>query len=391
MKRAPLRLAPPVRATPESRLGAVVTAALALPGVHVGVAHAGGAPESGVVAFKFLHYQDSQPGLQRIKVDSPALYVFAPVGSDWSVEGSAVVDTVSGATPRWQSTVSTASTMHEQRKAGDVKVTRYFERSAYSIGTSHSSEHDYVSNAVSLEGSWSSEDNNTTFNLGVAGASDRINPVNGGQANVANETKKTVEVMAGVTQALSASDLAQLNLTFSHGTGYFSDPYKTLDNRPRERNQGALLARWNHHFDDDRSTLRFGYRFYRDSYRINAHTVQLEWVKPVTSSFVLTPLVRYYTQSSASFYVDSQTDAAGFPIFPDVVPGQLISGDQRLSAFGAITLGVKAEVRITPLWTVDGKFEGYEQRSSWRLGGSGSTGLDPFRATFMQLGASRRF
>ena len=391
MKRAVLRPVVPPRATTERRLGAVVSAALALPGVHVGVAHAGGAPEKGVIAFKYLHYQDSQPGLERIKVDSPAIYVMAPVGSNWSVEGSAVVDTVSGATPRWQSTISTASTMHEERKAGDVKVTRYFDRSSYSIGASHSREHDYVSTAVSLEGSWSSEDNNTTLNLGIGGASDRINPVNGGQANVANETKKTVELMAGVTQALTPSDLAQLNVTFSHGTGYFSDPYKTLDNRPRQRNQGAVLARWNHHFDDDRSTLRLGYRFYRDSYRINAHTVQLEWVKPVTSWFVLTPIARYYAQSSASFYVDSQTDPAGFPIFPDVAPGQLVSGDQRLSAFGAITLGVKAEVRIGPLWTVDGKFEGYEQRSSWRLGGQGSTGLDPFRATFVQLGASRRF
>lgn len=391
MKRAETR-PPSARSTPERRrLGAVVSAALSLPGVYVGSVHAAGAPEKGVIAFKYLHYQDSQPGLQRIKVDSPSLYVLAPVGSDWSVEGSAVVDSLSGATPRWQSTVSTASTMHEERKAGDVKVTRYFERSSYAIGASHSAEHDYVSNAVSLEGSWSSADNNTTLNVGVAGASDRIHPVNGGQQNVSNETRKTVELIVGVTQALSASDLAQVNLTYSHGTGYFSDPYKTLDFRPRQRTQGALLARWNHHFDDDRSTVRLSYRFYRDSYRINAHTVQAEWVKPVTSSFTLTPLVRLYSQSAASFYVDSQTDPAGFPIFPDVAPGQLNSGDQRLSAFGAITLGLKAEVRITPLWTVDGKLEGYEQRSNWRVGGQGSTGLDPFRATFVQFGTSRRF
>ena len=379
------------RIGPESRLGAVVGAALSLPGVYAGPALAAGAPEKGVIAFKYLHYQDSQPGLKRIKVDSPSLYVLAPVGPDWSVEGSAVVDTLSGATPRWQSTVSTASTMHENRQAADVKVTRYFERSAYAIGASHSSEHDYVSNAVSLEGSWSSDDNNTTLNLGVAAASDRIHPVNGGQQNVSNETRKTMELIVGLTQALTASDLAQVNLTYTHGNGYFSDPYKTLDFRPRQRTQGALLARWNHHFDDDRSTVRLSYRFYRDSYRINAHTVQMEWAKPVTSNFVLTPLVRLYSQSAAHFYVDSQTDPSGFPIFPDVAPGQLNSGDARLSAFGAITLGLKGEYRITSLWTVDGKLEGYEQRSNWRIGGQGSTGLDPFRATFIQLGASRRF
>lgn len=391
MKHSDARRGLPARRPPERRLGVVVGAALSLPGVCIGPVHAAGAPEKGVIAFKYLHYQDSQPGLQRIKVDSPSIYVQAPLGSDWSVEGSAVVDTLSGATPRWQSTVSTASTMHEERKAGDVKVTRYFERSAYAIGASHSAEHDYVSNAVSVEGSWSSDDNNTTLNLGVGAASDRIHPVNGGQQGVLNDTRKTVELIVGLTQAISASDVAQVNLTYWHGTGYFSDPYKTLDFRPRERTQAALLARWNHHFEGDRSTLRLSYRFYRDSYRINAHTVQAEWVKPVTGNFVLTPLVRLYSQSAASFYVDSQTDAAGFPVFPDVAPGQLNSGDQRLSAFGAITLGLKAEYRLTPLWTVDGKIEGYEQRSNWRLGGQGSTGLDPFRATFVQFGASRRF
>ncbi|MGZ8259159.1 MAG: DUF3570 domain-containing protein [Caldimonas sp.] len=390
MKRAGRRRVPDCAAA-ERRLGAIVGAALSLPGVWVGAAHAAGAPENGVIAIKYLHYRDSQPGLQRIKVNAPSIHVFAPVGADWSVEGSAVVDSLSGATPRWQSTVSTASTMHEERKAADVKVTRYFERSAYAIGASHSSEHDYASTAVSLEGSWSSDDNNTTLHIGVGGATDRIDPVNGGQANVSNERKKTVELIVGLTQALSATDLAQVNLTLTHGTGYFSDPYKALDVRPRRRNQGALLARWNHHFDDDRSTLRTSYRFYRDSYRINAHTVQAEWVKPVTEKLTLTPLVRLYSQSAASFYVDSQVDAAGFPIFPDLAPGQLNSGDQRLSAFGAITLGIKAAYRITPWWTVDGKFEGYEQRSSWRVGGQGSTGLDPFRATFVQFGASRRF
>ena len=89
MKRVSLRRSLPVRGTSERRLGAVVTAALSLPGVYVGAVHAGGAPEKGVIAFKYLHYQDSQPGLKRIKVDSPSLYLLAPVGSDWSVEGSA--------------------------------------------------------------------------------------------------------------------------------------------------------------------------------------------------------------------------------------------------------------------------------------------------------------
>jgi hypothetical protein len=72
-------------------------------------------------------------------------------------------------------------------------------------------------------------------------------------------------------------------------------------------------------------------------------------------------------------------------------PPQFISPDQRLSAFGAITVGLKIAVRLAADWIADVKGEHYEQRAAWRVGGSGSPGLDPFRATFFQLGVSKRF
>jgi hypothetical protein len=371
--------------------GAVVLAALALPGVWVAPAHAESAPEKGTLSLKYLHYEDSQPGLKRITVNAPSVYVITPVGKDWAVEGALVVDTLSGATPRWQSSISSASTMHEERVAGDVKITRYFDRSSYSVGLSNSKEHDYTSTAVSLNGSWSTADNNTTLNLGLGTARDKINPTNGGTNGISNETKSTNDFMAGITQAMSSTDLLQLNVTYSQGKGYYSDPYKTLDERPRIRKQAAMLARWNHHFEGDGSTLRGSYRFYKDNFGINAHTFQGEWAKPVNEQLTLTPLLRYYSQSAARFYTDAVYDASGFPVFPTLSPGQYNSGDQRLSAFGAVTLGLKADYRLGPDWSVDGKLESYEQRSAWRMGGQGSIGLDPFRAIFVQLGANYKF
>jgi hypothetical protein len=375
--------------------GSVVAAALALPGVYAPDARAESAPEHGVVALKYLQYQDRQPGLKRIKVSAPSLVVLAPLGSQWSLEGSLVADNVSGASPRWQSSVSSASVMHDERTAGDVKVTRYFDRASYAVGVSHSSEHDYVSNALSLEGTWASEDNNRTWNLGLGGAADSIHPTKGGQDNIRDKKKNTQELMLGVSQVLTTTDLAQLNLTVSQSKGYLNDPYKALDVRPDRRSQVALLGRWNHHFEDGGTTLRSSYRYYRDSYRISAHTLQLEWVKPYTQGALnglsLTPSLRYYTQSAASFYRDAYVDAAGYPVFPDVVPGQRNSGDHRLSAFGAVTLGLKTQYQITPRWSIDGKFELYEQRAAWRFIGSGSTGLEPLRATMFQLGVSCKF
>jgi len=370
------------------KAGAIIAAALALPGV---VAHADSAPEHGVMAARYLYYKDSQPGLDRIRVNAPSIYVLAPLSPQWAVDGSLVSDSVSGATPRYHTSISGATPhMSDRRLAGNVQVTRYFERSNYSAGLAGSNENDYNSRAGSRLANFSSDDNNRTWNLGVGYANDRI-----GSSNdpTLDERRRTTEFMVGVTQAWTANDLLQFNLTFNRGRGYFSDPYKDVDNRPRERDQSIMLARWNHYSEDTGGALRSAYRYYHDTWGINAHALGAEWVQPI-GRFTLTPSMRYYTQNSASFYFDPVYDPDVGPPYPPgyfTNPPQYISPDQRLSAFGGVTLGLKLGIRLSPDWSADIKAEHYEQRSSWRIGGSGSPGIDPFRATFAQFGLATRF
>ena len=393
-------MTPPMRGF--GGMGGIVMAALALPGVWSEPAHAENAPEAGIVGFKYLYYkEDKRPGIDYarlghpITVNSPSIYLLAPLSSSWAVEGSAVVDSLSGATPRYHSSGG-ASKMKDERKAVDMKVRHYGSRSTVSLGFSHSKENDYVSNAVSGDLSLSSEDNNTTWNLGLGYASDKIDATEGGfNGDVFGKKKKTAEFMIGVTQAVSARDLAQFNFAISSGKGYFSDPYKALDVRPSKRTQIAGLVRWNHYLEADGSALRGSYRLYHDNFRINAHTLQGEWVKRASATVTVTPLLRYYSQSSASFYFDPVY--ANPPPDPTPIgydpndPTQLISEDQRLSAFGAVTLGLKLEYRPVPDWTLDAKVEKYQQRSNWRVGGVGSPGLEPFGAISVQLGLSHKF
>ena len=381
------------------RVCAIVAAALALPGV-VGTAHAENAPEKGQISVKYLEYKDSQPGLERIKVSAPSLYVLLPVGPQWSIEGTGVVDSVSGASPRYHTAISGASKMSDTRTAADVKVTHYAERSTYSMGLSGSKEHDYRSTAVSFDAGFSSEDNNRTWNIGLGHASDKV-----GSSNdlTRNERKRTIDLILGVTQALSSTDIVQFNLTYSNGrciddpvdkSSCFSDPYKEPDLRPHKRDSGVLLGRWNHHFEDAGATLRSSYRYYGDSYGIKAHTLGFEWVQPVSSVFSLTPSLRLYSQSAAKFYYDPVYDpTVGAPYPPRYFtnPPEFISADQRLSAFGAVTLGLKLGVQFSPDWSADLKAELYEQRSHWRVGGAGSPGLDSFSASFFQVGLNKKF
>lgn len=367
------------------RWGSVALAACALPGVMPS-AHAEDAPEQGIVALKFAAYDDRQPDLKRLTVHSPLVYALVPLGPRWAVEGSLLHDDVSGATPRFYTDVSGASHMSDSRVAGDLKVTRYFERQTLSLGASHSSEHDYVSNAVSLAGSHASEDHNTTWNAGLGLSRDTINPVN---QLVVDEKRRTTEVQVGVTQALSATDLLQLTLTRSQGKGYFSDPYKLFDERPRTRNANIVLLRWNHWLAGNGGALKASYRYYRDSFGITSHTTSLDWARAWAEGLTLTPSLRYTTQRAASFYYDPVADLNVYP-GPPGTPAYS-SADQRMAAFGALGLGLRLDYDLSRLWHVDAKVERYEQRSDWRLGGSGSPGLAPLQATQWQLGVSRKF
>ena len=378
------------------RPGAITLAALALPGVMVATARAESAPDEGVVTVKLQAYKDSQPGLERIKVIAPSVHLLLPIAGAWSVEASAVQDNISGASPRWHTSISGASHMEDRRTAADIKLTRYFDRATVGVRYAYSDENDYRSNAVAVDARFSSADNNTTFAAGLAMSRDLINPVN---ELVVNEHKEVTEGMIGVTQALSKNDLAQVNLTYVRGRGYFNDPYKLVDQRPRSKNQTIALVRWNHFFEDGLSvlrgtTLRSSYRFYNDSFGVQAHTAAVEWVVPLSERFVITPTTRYYTQRKASFYFDPIYDpeiGEPYPAGYSQSPPKYYSADARLSSYGAFTVGSKFEWRIDKLWSVDVKYEFYQQRSSWRLGGGGSPGLATFSAQFAQIGISRRF
>jgi hypothetical protein len=136
------------------------------------------------------------------------------------------------------------------------------------------------------------------------------------------------------------------------------------------------------------ASLRSSARYYADSFGIRAGTLELAWVQPIGPQWRVTPSLRYYTQSSADFYVDPVTDLAIYP-----GPGtdaMYHSADARLSAFGAVTVGLKGELRWQG-WTFDLKLERYEQRSEWRRGGEGSPGIDPLKATAVQVGVARSF
>jgi hypothetical protein len=383
----------------------VLLASLVLPGLAALAtlvpltAAAETAPEQTTIAVKYGTYNDSQANWDRIKVNAAQVYVQAPIAGEWSIEASGVSDNVSGATPYAHTQKSGASGggktgMSDERHAGDVRITRYLPRAAISASLAYSTEHDYKSTALGLDTRWSTDDNNRTWTVGYGASHDTIdNTYSGG--SISGKHKNTNEFMGGVTQVLTPSDIAQFNLTRSLGSGYYDDPYKNYDSRPDQRKAWIGLARWNHYVSAFDASIRTSYRYYSDTFGVASHTAGVEWVQPA-GRWTLTPGVRYYSQSAANFYFDPVLNAQGqYDAFGTLLRAASLTGnksaDQRLAAFGAVTLSMKASYAFTPSLVADVKYERYRQSAALHLGSTGSPGLDPFNANFMQVGLTYRF
>lgn len=370
-------------AAPHSPARALLAAALALPGMVPTEAGAQAAPDRGSIEIKVLDYRDWQPGANRMTVRSPSMYTVMPLSDTLVVEGSVVYDSMSGASPLYYNTLSGASGIGvtDYRTAGEAKLTKYVDGMAIGVAAAVSSERDFLSRAGSLEWRIFSDDRNRTWAFVVGGANDRINPVNG---LVVNAPRNTLDFLAGITQALSATAIVQSNLTYSRGHGYYSDPYKPLDTRPARRSVFAWLTRYNQYLPAPDATLRLSYRFLRDSFGSTSNAFEATWVQPLPQEWSIAGSLRYYTQTAADFYLNP-------PFAQGYVPGQKYTADTRLSAFGAFTPAITVAKSLADGWSAELKVAFYRQRSGWQLGGDGSPGLQPFSARWIEAGIAKTF
>jgi hypothetical protein len=287
---------------------------------------------------------------------------------------------MSGASPLYFNVLSGAS-VGDYRTAGDLKVTKYFGSYAVSVSGVVSSEQDYLSRGGAIAVQLFSDDRNRTWSFQFGGSADVINPTND---IVVDAKRNTLEFMVGVTQNLSPTQAVQSNITYSTGHGYFDDPYKPLDTRPNHRNVVAWLTRYNQYFNAYDATLKLGYRLLHDSFGSVSNTFEISWVQGLPWGFSVQPALRYYTQSAASFYMNP-------PFLNGFVEGQNYSADTRLAAFGAWTGGATFLKLLDSGWSVKFRADFYRQKPSWRLGGSGSPGIESFSARWLELGIVKTF
>jgi hypothetical protein len=129
-------------------------------------------------------------------------------------------------------------------------------------------------------------------------------------------------------------------------SGYLDDPYKIVpvgpigtsvtypDHRPDTRSRYALVTKYAHYYLWD-GALKATYRYYQDDWSVKAHTLDVTYDQKLDSDWIITPRIRLYTQTAASFY--GQLFAT---------PETYMSADYRLSSLYSILGGLAFTKKI---------------------------------------------
>jgi hypothetical protein len=323
----------------------------------------------------------------RIEVQTHSALGEAELREWMSLKAQVVYDAISGATPTGAPPLAGSHKVptveiDDDRYAGTIEVGMKYRNITVRPQFAYSEERDYRSISAGLNASVDFNQKNTTLNFGVAHNWDTIIP-NEGTFLTTEETKDTTDFLVGVTQLLGPKMFLTANFTYGIGHGYFTDPYKGVqftgypdpttifgENRPDHRDKQIVYLALTRAIDPLNASAELSYRFYHDSFGIDAHTVGLTWFQNLGRKVVLAPTFRFYNQSAADFY------AVSFPGDPTVSNAGIprhFSSDYRLSDFDAFTYGASLLWRVHDHVHLDLSYRRYEM-----FGNDGKTPKDAY-------------
>ncbi len=276
-----------------------------------------------------------------MEIDGPVVLARKSVGPQVSVSGQYYVDMVSAASI---DVLATASAYKEERTEYTLGVDYLYDRAIMSLGFTNSSENDYEANTLYFTVSQEFFGGMSTVTLGYAAGWDEVGKR--GNDSFSEEADRR-NYQLGFSQVLTRNLLVGLDLEVVTDEGFLQNPYRQnryLDPNdataflyqperyPETRTSTAVAARAMYHLPY-RASIRGEYRYFTDTWGINAHTIELGYVHALNQHWSLEGSVRYYTQGEADFYSDlyayenSQTHLAR---------------DKEMSSFSGTTFGTGA-------------------------------------------------
>jgi hypothetical protein len=367
---------------PNATLLALTSSALLLPAYQA--ARADAPPEFTELGLRFSAYRedDTKGGAtfggssERMEVDVAQFHLLAPVADDWAVVLDVAWEDMSGASPWFvgesasgdPKVIMSGASIEDTRTEVSVTTRYYYDRGSAGLNYTRSDEDDYESDAFTLDGSLNSADGMTTYSAAVSASDDTIEPTRGAiPTNTLKEDKDIRSAWVGVTRIVSKRAIVRFGLSYTYRDGYLTDPYKGNDRRPDTRREWAFGAGYRHFFVDANGAAQVDYRYFDDDWGVSSHTLDLAWHQNLDARTALVPFLRYYTQDEADFFsVIADTSARYY------------ADDYRLSAFGALSLGLRLRHDIGN-WTLSLTGERYRSDNDWGLfGGDEAPGLVDF-------------
>ena len=349
---------------------ALTSSALLLPAYQG--AQADAPPEYTELGLRYSEYtEDDTSGSktfggssERYEVDVAQFHLLAPVSDNWSVALDVQWEDMSGASPWFvgqsldgsPKVIMSGASIADTRTDVSVTTRYYYDRGNAGFNYTRSDEDDYQSDAISLDASLNSADGLRTYSGAISASQDDIEPTQGSvPTNTLKDEKDIRSAWIGVTQIVSQRAIVKFGLSYTYRDGFLTDPYKLHDKRPDQRKEWAASAGYRHFFIDANAALHADYRYFDDDWGISSHTVDLAWHQNLGNSTRLIPFLRYYTQDKADFF-DNIAD----------LEARYYADDYRLSAFGAITAGLRAQHEFGN-WSVSVTGERYQTKENWGL------------------------
>jgi hypothetical protein len=331
---------------------------LSLLAAGAGALAAHGAQAQSQIDARLLYYKESGG---RTQVINPLVNVHEDLGDAWgTLDLLLAYDSISGASPTGgypSVDVTTSASGHtiaggsipqasynDRRKSVGLAWGRKIGSNLPSIDVSYAKENDYTARSVGFSDAWTFAGGRGTLHGGVNFSSDIVAPV----TNNLQLPKKQQGFALGGTWILGERDLLDVSASLMKQSGYLDDPYKIVpvgtpgnfveipEHRPDTRQRRAIVGKYGHYFLWG-GALKATYRYYWDDWSLRAHTLELQYDHRLNEDWLVSPTVRLYTQSAASFW--SNTLAA---------KQEFMSADYRLAAFSSILGGITVTHKMSP-------------------------------------------
>ena len=350
---------------------ALTSSALLLPAYQG--AQADVPPEFTEVGLRYSQYKEDDTSAsktfggssERMEVDVAQFHLLAPVSDNWSVALDVAWEDMSGASPWFvgesldgsAKVIMSGASIADTRTDVSVTTRYYYDRGNTGFNYTHSDEDDYKSDAIALDGSFNSVDGLTTYSGAISASFDDIEPTQSDviPTNTLKAEKDIRSAWIGVTQIVNKRAIMKFGLSYTYRDGFLTDPYKFHDKRPDQRKEWAANAAYRHFFVDANAALHADYRYFDDNWGISSHTVDVAWHQNLGERTRLIPFLRYYTQDKADFFANIAD-----------LDDRYYADDYRLSAFGAITAGMRLQHEFGN-WSVNVTGERYQTDESWGL------------------------